>query len=134
MPPLANSSTSASSSCRRRLWSGVRTIGAVQLLRPGLESLGFEFEKTLGLLDHHPSDQRAEHATLLELLAHQGAAIWLGDDVVTSAHVHARGALHPRPGQARIDLGYLPVQLRHAGLLDRESFADSQIGPVVPDQ
>src|ERR1700722_7270273 len=134
MPPLANSSTSLSSSCRRRLWSGARTIGAVQLLSPGLEPLGFEFEEALGLLDHHPPDQGAEHATLLKLLAHQGAATGLGDDMVTSAHVHAGGALHPRPGQARVDLGHLPVQLRHAGLFDRESFADSQIGPIVPDQ
>src|ERR1700754_2792272 len=133
MPPLANSSTSLSSSCWRGPRSGLRTIGAVQLLRAGLESLGFEFEETPSLLDHHPPDQRAEHATLLELLAYQGAAIGLGDDMVTSAHVHAGGALHPGPGQARIALGYLPVQRGHAGLFDRESLADSQIGPVAPD-
>src|ERR1700738_2686372 len=97
MPPLANSSKTASSSCRRRLRSGVRTIGAVQLLRPGLESLGFEFEKALGLLDHHPPDQGAEHATLLELLTHQGAATGLGDDMVAGAHGHTGRALDPRP-------------------------------------
>src|ERR1700743_108869 len=134
MPPLANSSTSLSSSCRRGLRSGLRTIGTVQLLRPGLESLGFEFEDTLGLLDHHPPDQRAEHTMLLELLAYQGAATGLGDDVVTSAHVHTGGALHPGPGQARVDLGHLADQLGHAGLFDREPFADSQIGTVAPAQ
>src|ERR1700743_643496 len=133
-PPPGNSSTSLSSSCRRGLRSGLRTIGTVQLLRPGLESLGFEFEETLGLLDHHPSDQRAEHTTLLELLAYQGAAPGLGHDVLTTPHVHSRGALPPGPGQARVDLGHLPVQLGHAGLFDREPFADSQIGPVAPAQ
>src|ERR1700721_3301464 len=74
-PPAANSSTSASSNCRRRSRSGVRTIGAAELLRPGLESLGLEFEETLGLLDHHPPAKGAEHTALFELLAHQRAAV-----------------------------------------------------------
>src|SRR6516165_11274094 len=83
MPPAANSSISASSSCRRRSRSGVRAIGAAELLRPGLEALGLQFEEALGLLDHQPPDKGAEYATLVELLAHQGAAAGLGDDKVT---------------------------------------------------
>src|SRR5271168_196343 len=134
MPPAANSSTSASSNWRRRSRSGVRTIGTAELLRPGLESLGLEFEETLGLLDHHPPDKGAEHTALFELLAHQRAAVGLGDDIVARGDQHARGALHPCPGRAVVDLGDLPDQLRHAGLLDREPFADSQIGSVLPDQ
>src|ERR1700757_1726548 len=88
MPPVANSSIRASSSSRRRARSGVRAIGAAELLRPGLESLGLEFEEALGLLDHQPPDQGAQHAALVELLAYQGAAAGLGDDIVASAPQH----------------------------------------------
>src|ERR1700738_3065156 len=119
MPFAANSSISASRSCRRRSRSGVRSIGAAELLRPGFESLGLEFEEAFGLLDHQPSDQGAEGAALIELLAHQGAAAGFGADVVTSTHQDAGRPLHPRPGRARFDLSDLPDQLRHAGLLDR---------------
>src|SRR6516225_9620585 len=89
MPPSANSSISASSSCRRRSRSGVRTIGAAELLRPGLEALGLQFEKALGLLGHQPPDEGAEDTALVELLAHQRAAARLGGDVVASADQHA---------------------------------------------
>src|SRR5262249_32087893 len=42
--------------------------------------------------------------------------------------------LHPSPGRAWVDLGDLPDQLRHAGLLDREPSADGEGGSVQPDQ
>jgi len=45
----------------------VRTIGAAELLGPGLESLGLEFEETPGLLGHHPPDQGAEHTALFDV-------------------------------------------------------------------
>src|ERR1700756_810891 len=130
MPPVANSSIRASSSSRRRARSGVRAIGAAELFRPGLESLGLEFEEALGLLDHQPPDEGAQYAALVELLAYQGSAVGLGDDVVAGAHQHARRALHPRPGRARLDLGDRPDQLRHAGLLDGETPADGEGGRV----
>src|SRR5277367_5642666 len=133
-PPAANSSTSASSNCRRRSRSGVRAIGAAELLRPGLESVGLQFEEALGLLDHQPPDEGTEYATLVELLAHQGAAVGLGDDPVPSAHPHAGRPLHPRPGRARVDFGDLPDELRHAGLLDGEPFADGQTGAIPRNQ
>src|SRR6516162_2801749 len=134
MPPAANSSISASSSCRRRSRSGVRAIGAAELLRPGLEALGLQFEEALGLLDHQPSDKGAEYTALVELLAHQGAAAGSGDDIVASADQHAGRALHPGPGRARVDLGGPPDQLLHAGLLDREPSADGEGRSVQPDQ
>src|SRR6202008_2390511 len=61
-------------------------------------------------------------------------AAGLGDDIVASAHQHAGRALHPRPGRAWVDLGDLPHELRHAGLLDREPFADGEGGSVQTDQ
>src|SRR5262249_41628774 len=133
-PLAANSATSASSSSRRRSRSGVRAIGAAELLRPGLETLGLLLEEALGLVDHQPSDQGAEHAALFESLAHQGAVTGLGDDPVASGHVYAGGALHPGPGRTRVELGDLPDQLLHAGLLDREPLADVQTGSVPRDQ
>ena len=46
----------------------MRAIGAAELFRPGLESSGLQFEEALGLLDHQPSDEGTEHATLVEFL------------------------------------------------------------------
>src|SRR5689334_25095036 len=111
MPPVANSATSASRSCPRRWVSGVRAIGATELLGASLEALTLQVEEALGLRDHQPPDQGAEYTALVEALAHQGAAAGLRDDIVASAHPHARGALHPGPRLARVDLGDLPDQL-----------------------
>ena len=110
----------------------MRAIGSTELLRPGLESLGLEFEEALGLLDHQPPDESAERAALVELLAHQGATARLGDDIVPGGHQRAGRALHPGPGRARVDIGDRPNQLRHAGLLDREPSSDSEGGPSRP--
>src|SRR5271166_6301819 len=108
MPPAANSSKSASSSCRRRSVSGVRTIGAAELLRPGLEALGLLLKEALGLLEHQAPDECAECAALVEFMAHQGAAAREGGDEVASRRQRAGGALHPNPRRARVELGDLP--------------------------
>src|SRR5947209_11015397 len=129
-PPVANSSTRASSSCRRRSRSGVRATGAAQLLRPGLQALGLHIEVALGHRDHQPPHERTEHAGLLEPLAHQCAPARLGDDLMVGPRQGAGGALLPRPGRAGLDLGYSPYEPAHAGLLDREPFPDGQARPV----
>src|ERR1700761_8305584 len=125
-PPAANSSKTASRSCRRRCRSGVRAIGAAELLGAGLEALGLQREEALGLLGHQPTGQGTQHARLVELLFHQGAAAGLCDDVVIRGDEYAGGALYPRPGRARLERGDLPDEFLHAGLLDGEPPADSK--------
>src|SRR6202012_5595134 len=134
IPPLANSSNSASSSCRRRVRSGVRAIGAAELLRPGLEALSLLLQEAPGLADHQPAHQRAEEAALVEFLAYQGAATGPSGHIVASADVHAGGALHPGPRRSWLDVGDLPGQLGHAGLFDREASADGKGRTVPPDK
>src|SRR4051812_47324998 len=133
MPRSAHSFTTASSSSWRRSRSGGRAIDA-PLLASGFEAGGLQIEVAPCHSTHEQPHQRAERPALIELLANLSASVGFRYDVVAGHGQTAGRALHPGPRGAGSQLGDLPHQLRHPRLLDLESLADREGGPVERDE